>query len=490
MARGRRASLSVAGSVLLMGCAFSSVAAAPDDDRAPKSLSVPDVVAEVLPSVVTVMAHGPVRLTPSQTLPSGSGSGIVISPGHILTSNHLVTGATRLVVGLYDGRLVPGRVVGRDFLTDLALVKVEIEGLVPAKVGKSSRLRIGETVVAIGNPLAMKGGATVSVGVVSALDRAIVPPSGETLYNLIQSDAALNPGSSGGPLVDLSGRVVGIYARLGDTVKKGQRLLTVRSDDVATGYSDYRKALADEFLARKQLERAQDLYAHGADSLNDLQVAQDTEDKAKVDVETTAEHLRLLGNDPDHVKMVVDINAPVSGVITDQQVTNASGVQALSSPNPFTISDLSIVWVVCDVYENDLPQVRVGDAANIQLNAYPNVVLRGKVSNIGALLDAAIRTAKVRIEVQNPGMLRVGMFVTAKFYGLKKEAHAAASATAILHLHDRDWVYVPAGNSGFRRVEVRAGKMLPGNQQEIISGIKPGEQVIQNALVFQNTVEQ
>ena len=91
-----------------------------------------------------------------------------------------------------------------------ALVKVEIEGLVPTKLGRSSRLRIGETVVAIGNPLAMKGGATVSVGVVSALDRAIVPPSGETLYNLIQSDAAINPGSSGGPLVDLSGRVVGI----------------------------------------------------------------------------------------------------------------------------------------------------------------------------------------------------------------------------------------------------------------------------------------
>src|SRR5229473_1761524 len=175
MAWGQRASLSVAGSVLLMGCALSSVAAVPDDDLPPKSLSVPDAVAEALPAVVTVMAHGPIRLAPSQTLPSGSGSGIIISPGYILTSNHLVTGATRLVVGLYDGRLVPGRVVGRDFLTDLALVKVEIEGLVPANLGRSSRLRIGETV-----------------------------------YNLIQSDAAINPGSSGGPLVDLSGRVVGI----------------------------------------------------------------------------------------------------------------------------------------------------------------------------------------------------------------------------------------------------------------------------------------
>src|SRR5437867_2330786 len=112
MVWGQRASVSVAGSVLLMGCLLSSVAAAPDDNLPPKSLPVPDVVAEVLPSVVSVMAHGPIRLAPSQTLPSGSGSGIIISPGYILTSNHLVTGATRLVVGLYDGRLVPGRVVG------------------------------------------------------------------------------------------------------------------------------------------------------------------------------------------------------------------------------------------------------------------------------------------------------------------------------------------------------------------------------------------
>lgn len=293
------------------------------------------------------------------------------------------------------------------------------------------------------------------------------------------------------PVISLAtGRVVGIYARLGDTVKKGQRLLTVRSDDVALAYSDYRKAVADEFLARKQLERAKDLYEHGANSLNDLQVAQDTEDKAKVDLETTAEHLRLLGNDPEHVTMVVDIFAPVSGVITDQQVTNAAGVQGLASPNPFTISDLSTVWVICDVYENDLAQVREGEVAEIHLNAYPNLGLQGKVSNVGPVLDPNLRTAKVRIEVKNPGMLRVGMFVTAIFHGMKKEPHAAVPATAILHLHDRNWVYVSAGGNKFRRLEVTSGNMLPGNLQEILSGIKPGDKVIQNALVFQNTVEQ
>jgi cobalt-zinc-cadmium efflux system membrane fusion protein len=292
------------------------------------------------------------------------------------------------------------------------------------------------------------------------------------------------------PVVTLaSGRVVDIQARLGDTVKKGQLLLRVRSTDVSGAYSDYRKAVADEALSRIQFERAQILYDKGAISLNDFQVAQDAEDKAKVDVETTSERLRLLGTDPDKPNSIVDIYAPVSGVITDQQVTNAAGVQALGT-NPFTISDLSQIWVVCDVHENDLPNVRLGDTAEIRLNAYPGQVFRGRISNIGAILDANLRTAKVRIEVRNPGIMRLGMFVTATFRGQRQEVHTAIPATAILHLHDRDWVFVAAGDKRFQRVEITGGIMLPGNMQEVVSGLKPGVQVVQNALVFQNTVDQ
>jgi cobalt-zinc-cadmium efflux system membrane fusion protein len=292
------------------------------------------------------------------------------------------------------------------------------------------------------------------------------------------------------PVITLaSGRVVDIHARLGDTVKKGQLLLSVRSADISSGYSDYRKAVADETLARTQLERAKDLHDHGAISMNDLEIAQDTEDKAKVDVETTAEHLRLLGNDPDKPNGIVDIYAPTSGVITDQQVTNASGVQALG-PNPFTISDLSHVWVVCDVHENDLPNVHLGDTAEIHLNAFPGQTLRGRVSNIGAILDPNIRTAKVRIEVRNPGMMLLGMFVTATFRGQKQEIHTEIPSTAILHLHDRDWVFVPSADKKFQRVEIVSGITLPGNMQEVVSGIKPGARVVQNALVLQNAADQ
>ncbi len=292
------------------------------------------------------------------------------------------------------------------------------------------------------------------------------------------------------PVISLaSGRVVEINARLGDVVQKGQLLLRVRSDDVAGGFSDYRKAVADEALARAQLARTQDLYNHGAMAKADLEVAQDAEDKAKVDLETTAEHLRLLGNDPAKLNNVVDISAPVSGVITDQQVTNAAGVQALGA-NPFTISDLSHVWVLCDVYENDLGFVRIGENADIHLNAFPELALQGRIGNIGAIMDPNLRTAKVRLEVQNPGMLRLGMFVTATFYGPTKESRATVPATAILHLHDRDWVYVPIEGGRVRRVEVTGGKMLPGSLQEIDSGLQTGQQVVSNALDLQATVEQ
>src|SRR5450432_741720 len=286
-----------------------------------------------------------------------------------------------------------------------------------------------------------------------------------------------------------TGRVVAIHARLGDTVKKGQVLLSIRSDDVAGGFSDYRKAVADETLAHTQMERSKELYAHGAISQNDLQVAQDTEDKAKVDVETFAEHLRLLGNDPDKPNGVVEVSAPIAGVITDQQVTNAAGVQALSS-NPFTISDLSYIWVVCDVYENDLPNVSVGEAAEVRLNAYPDKVITGRISNIGAILDPTIRTAKVRIEVPNPGMIRLGMFATATFHRQKKETYTVVPAGAILHMHDRDWAYLPAPSQKFRRVEVVGGDPQPNDMVEIKSGLAPGQKVVANALLLEHTIEQ
>jgi membrane fusion protein, heavy metal efflux system len=287
-----------------------------------------------------------------------------------------------------------------------------------------------------------------------------------------------------------TGRVVEIDTRLGDVVKKGQLLFKVRSSDIAGAFSNYRQAVKNEELTKIQFERARLLYEHGAVPKANVEVAQNAEEDNLVVLETAKEQLGLLGVDPNHPTGSVNVSAPVSGVITDQQITDQSGVQALSAPNPFTISDLSHVWIICDVYENDLSRVHLGEFADIRLNAYPDRILTARVNNILPIMDPNIRTAKVRLELENPGIMRFGMFATATFHSFNKERHAIVPSAAILHLHDREWVYMPVADGRFRRTEVAAGNMLPGNFQEIRSGVRPGDRVVASALVLQQTLEQ
>jgi cobalt-zinc-cadmium efflux system membrane fusion protein len=299
------------------------------------------------------------------------------------------------------------------------------------------------------------------------------------------------------PVLSLaSGRVVDLRVKLGDTVHKGQFLMSVRSDDIAAAYSQYRMAVADEVLAKTQLDRAQLLFDKGAYPKSQLDIAQDNENKAKVAVETLAQHLRLMGiANPDSPQVdTVNVTAPISGVIIAQNVVpgSAAGNSLSGSPNAFTIADLSHVWVVCDVYENDLPTVHLGDAAIVHLSAYPDKVLHGTVSDIGAVLDPTIRTAKVRIDIENPGgILRIGMFATATFRGHAKVVETSVPASAILHLHDRDWLYEadPKDGGKFRRLSIVAGDSLPNGMQQVKSGVPPGTQVVTNALALQQTVD-
>jgi cobalt-zinc-cadmium efflux system membrane fusion protein len=320
--------------------------------------------------------------------------------------------------------------------------------------------------------------------VAAAIQHASAPHLNVT--GVVGADVARNV-----PVISLaSGRVVDIRAKLGDVVIKGQLLMRIQSSDVSAAFSEYRKAIEDEVLARAQLDRAKLLYGKGAIAKRELEVAQDTEEKAKVDVQTSIEHLKVLGADLNHPSPIVDILAPAAGVITEQNVTAAAGVKNLdNSPNLFTIADLSRVWIICDVYENDLASVQLNEYADIRLNAYAGKVFKGRISNIGPILDPNTRTAKVRIEMQNPGLMRLGMFVQVTLHGQQKQIHAAVPASAVLHLHDRDWVYVPRDRNMFRRVEVVSGQTIPPDFQEIVSGIRPGDRVVTNALDLQNTEE-
>jgi membrane fusion protein, heavy metal efflux system len=293
------------------------------------------------------------------------------------------------------------------------------------------------------------------------------------------------------PVISMaSGRVVDIAARLGDQVSKGQRLLTISSPDLAGAFSDYQKFVADETLARRQLERSQLLYARGAIAEKDLQVAEDADQKAKVDLSTAAERVRILGGDVNHPSSLLEVFAPVSGVIVEQNVTGSAGVKSLdNSPNLFTIADLSRVWVLCDVYENDLSRVHLGQIAQVRLNAYPDRVFRASISNIGQVLDANTRTAKVRLEVANPnGLMRPNMFGTITFFWPGRN-RPVVPASAVLRLHDKSWVFVMDGPNRFRRLEVQVGSIFPDRMQEIIAGVKPGDEVVQNALALSSTAE-
>lgn len=287
------------------------------------------------------------------------------------------------------------------------------------------------------------------------------------------------------PVISMAnGRVVDIRVRLDDNVKKGQLMMKVQSPDITNAFDQYLKARNDEQLAAKAYTRAQDLYQHGAISVAMLEQAEDAARDAKADLTAAEEQLATLGADKDHPSSIVPVYAPISGVIVAQNVTNsaAAGVSLSGSANAFTIADLSNVWIICDVYENQIPLLQLGQQAKIHINAYPDKTLTGRISDIGPVLDPSIRTAKVRIEVPNPGFLKLGMFATATFTGNKTETHTAVPSTAVLHLHDRDWVYLPVGSGSFRRTPVKAGAMIDGNRQEILSGIEPGQQVVVNAL--------
>jgi S1-C subfamily serine protease len=171
---------------------------------------VVETVEKVGPAVVQVEVHRNVRVRGRQREEmQGAGSGVLFTPdGFLVTNCHVARGASRLIVTLSDGRSFDGHLVGDDPHTDLAVVQIQAGNLPMAQFGDSAKLRAGQLVVAIGNPLGFQ--ATVTAGVVSALGRSLRSQSGRLIENVIQTDAALNPGNSGGPLVNSRGEVVGI----------------------------------------------------------------------------------------------------------------------------------------------------------------------------------------------------------------------------------------------------------------------------------------
>jgi membrane fusion protein, heavy metal efflux system len=364
-------------------------------------------------------------------------------------------------------------------------------------------LALGTTLLVGCKPKEQGDGAPPPAEVVTTGDMSLVSVAKPELFPLVTAESydapselsvtgTVNPDVEREvPIISLaSGRVVDIKARLDDYVKKGQLVLKIQSPDSSNAFDTYLKARNDETMNNKAYVRAKDLYAHGAISQAMLEQAEDAENDSQADLKAAEEQLETLGIDKDHPSPIVPVYSPISGVIIQQNVTQAAaaGVTYSGSATAFTIADLSSVWIICDVYENDLPKLALGQLATIKLSAYPDRQLTGHISAIGPVLDPQLRTAKVRLEVPNPGMLKLGMFVTATFQSLKKEHFALVPAPAILHLHDRDWVFVPADGNKFRRIEVKAGRMV-GDKQTILSGVQVGQKVVSNVLQLETTLE-
>src|SRR5260370_22809931 len=204
----------------------------------------------------------------------------------------------------------------------------------------------------------------------------LVAATSSDATSTIQVTGTVNPDISRTvPVISIaSGRVVDVHARIGDYVKNGQLRMDVQSTDVSGAFGQYLKAVNDEHLAKVQLDRAKILNDKGAIPNSQVEVAQNAEDDAKAALSASEEQLHVLGVDKNHPAATVKVYAPTSGYITAQNVTaaRAAVVTLAGTPNPFTIADLSHVWIICDVYENNLPVVHIGHNAEIRLTAYPD----------------------------------------------------------------------------------------------------------------------
>jgi cobalt-zinc-cadmium efflux system membrane fusion protein len=275
----------------------------------------------------------------------------------------------------------------------------------------------------------------------------------------------------------------------GQRVKQGEAMLYVASPDYSQLRSNYLKARDAYALAQKTYARAKDLYQHKAIAEQALEQAESAEVQAGGDLASAQAALKVLGiTDPDALVQAlptfeVPVRAPISGEVVEQDVSAGQLIQP-GSTQCFMISDISNVWVLVNVYQNDLPHVRVGDTVNIQTDAYPQV-FHGRISYIAASLDPSTRTLQARIETTNPGKkLKKDMYVTTTVNAGKiMKAIALPDAAVLRDNENQPFVYAETSQNQFGRRTVTVGESVNG-ETEITSGLKPGDHVVGNGSLF------
>ncbi|MBV9072041.1 MAG: efflux RND transporter periplasmic adaptor subunit [Acidobacteria bacterium] len=296
----------------------------------------------------------------------------------------------------------------------------------------------------------------------------------------------------------VGGPVARIAVVPGNHVQRGQPMLYVSSPDYSQLRATYLKAQSAFNVADKNFSRAQDLYQHHAIAEKDLLDAEAARTQAQADLQTSEQSLRILGvKDPQAalkttVAPELPVLAPITGEVVDQTVAPGQLIQA-GQTQCFTISDMSTVWVIVNVYQNDLADVRIGDPVTIQTDAYPQK-FSGKISYIAAALDPTSRTLQARIVTENPGeKLKKDMYVSATVLaGTIKNALAVPDSAVLRNAQNEPFVYVSAGQNQFAQRQIAIGQSIGGRTQ-VTSGLKPGDQVVAQGAVFlqfANTLQQ
>lgn len=290
-------------------------------------------------------------------------------------------------------------------------------------------------------------------------------------------------------ITQVSGPVSRIAVVPGQVVKQGQPMLYVASPDYSQLVTNYLKAKDAYALAQKSYARAQDLYQHHAIAEQNLEQAESAEVQAGGDLSAARAALKVMGvTDPDEVvkgpaSSEIPLKAPIGGLVVEQDVSAGQLLQN-GATQCFMISDTNTVWVLVNVYQKDLPYVRVGDPVTIQTDAYPDT-FHGRISYVAASLDPNTRTLQARVETGNPGdKLKKDMYVVATVNAGKiANAIALPDAAVLRDTENQPFVYVAESSNQFGRRPVTLGESMNG-QTEITSGLKAGDQVIGNGSLF------
>ena len=291
-------------------------------------------------------------------------------------------------------------------------------------------------------------------------------------------------------ITQVSGPVSRIVVSPGEHVHAGQALLYVASPDFSQLRATYLKANVAFKLADREYARSKDLYDHHAIAEKDLIAAESARNQAEADLQASEQALRVLGfKSPDQavqtrVSPELPVLAPIAGEVVERLVAPGQVLQA-GATQTFTISNMSMVWVLANVYQQDLPYVRVGDPVDISTDSYPDTIFHGKISYVAAALDPTTRTLQARIDVKNPGeKLKNNLYVTAQVQAGKiNNAIAIPNASVLRDSENEPFVYILAGQNQFARRGVTLGQTTE-QTTEITSGLAPGDRVAANGSLF------